>query len=190
VIDQLVRDSRSCRRFVQDHPVSPQVLVDLVRLARYCPSAANRQPLKFHTTCDPNTAADIYPCLGWAGYLADWNGPPEGERPAAYITVLGDARIATDWDCDLGIAAQTILLGARAAGLAGCMIGAVNQGRLGRILALPPHLKVILVLALGKPKETVVVETVGEDGNIRYWRDEDGVHHVPKRRLSDLIYTP
>jgi nitroreductase len=188
VIDQLVRENRSCRRFQEDTPVAPEVLRDLVTLARYCPSGANKQPLKFHLACDPEANAEIFPCLGWAAYLADWKGPAEGERPTAYITILGDTEISKNFDCDLGITAQTIMLGARAIGLGGCMIATINRDRLARYLRLPDHLKLLLVLALGTPKETIVVETVGADGNIRYWRDAQGVHHVPKRPLSELIY--
>jgi len=131
--------------------------------------------------------AEIFPCLAWAGYLKDWPGPEEGERPSAYIIILGDTRISRDFGCDHGIASQSILLGAREKGLAGCMIGAVNREKLRDILDIPSQFEILLVLAIGKPGEKVVIETVGADRSIRYWRDDDGSHHVPKRELNDII---
>jgi len=67
------------------------------------------------------------------------------------------------------------------------MIGAINRERLRKDLDISDHFEVLLVIALGKPKETVVLEEVGPDGNIKYWRDSDGVHDVPKRKLDDII---
>ena len=118
-----------------------------------------------------------------------WHGPgPEpGERPAAYIVILGDTAICKDFGCDHGIAAQSILLGAREKGLAGCMLGSINRKALREILNIASHLQILLVLAIGKAKEKIVVEAVGSDGAIRYWRDAERVHHVPKRSLKDII---
>jgi nitroreductase len=87
----------------------------------------------------------------------------------------------------IGIAAQTILLGAAEKGLGGCMIGAFRREELARALALDTRYRPLLVIALGKPAETVVVEDVGASGDIKYWRDESGVHHVPKRSLESLL---
>lgn len=184
---ELVRGNRSCRRFYQDHPVGLETLKALVDLARIAASGANLQPLKYILTCDAKTNADIFSCLAWAGYLKDWPGPAEGERPAAYIVVLGDTTITRDVGCDHGIAAQTIMLGAREKGLGGCMLGSVNRKQLRELLNVPDHLKILLVLAIGKPKEQVVLETLEPDGSIRYWRDPEGVHHVPKRKLEDIV---
>ena len=129
----------------------------------------------------------IFKHLAWAAYLKDWEGPPEGERPSAYIIVLGDTAITKSFGCDHGIAGQTILLGATEKGLGGCMIGSIKRKELRQTLSIPGHLEILLVIALGKPKETVVIETVGPDGNIKYWRDCQDVHHVPKRSLDELI---
>ena len=186
-LEKLVRRNRSYRRFDEAHRVSKETLRELVSLARLTASAANRQPLKYLLSADPETNDKIFPCLAWAAYLKGWPGPAAGERPAAYIVLLVDETIATDWWCDDGIAAQTILLGATERGLGGCMIGAVQKDRLRQALAIPNHLRIRLVLALGKPAETVVLEDLAPGGDIRYWRDEAGVHHVPKRRLDELI---
>jgi nitroreductase len=187
MITELVKENRSCRRFYQDHPVAPETLKEFVDLARMSASGANLQPLKYVLSCDPQKNAEIFSCLAWAGYLKDWPGPGEGERPAAYIVVLGDTSISESAGCDHGIAAQTILLGAREKGLAGCMLGSIDRKALRDSLNIPSQLKILLVLAIGKPREQVVLETVGSDSSIRYWRDNDGVHHVPKRKLEDLI---
>ena len=185
--DQLVRDNRSCRRFDNAVPVETDTLEKLVDLARNCASAANMQPLKFFLSSDPKRNEDIYSCLGWAAYLKDWKGPTPEERPAAYIIIMGDHRIADKFWCDHGIAAQTILLGARAMGLAGCMFAAVNTKRLASLLKLGEHLETKLVVALGKPVEIACIDDVEDGGDIRYWRDDNQVHHVPKRKLQDLI---
>ncbi len=184
---QLVKDNRSCRRFDNSHKISQEELEDLVDLARNCASAANKQPLKFILCRDEQKNDEIYSCLGWAAYLTDWPGPEKQERPVAYIVIMGDHTISDNFWCDHGIAAQTILLGARAMGLGGCMFGAINIKKLNGHLNIPEHLEVKLVVALGKPVEEIRIDEVGEDGNIKYWRDENKVHHVPKRKLADLI---
>jgi nitroreductase len=187
VIADLIQKNRSCRRFRQDRAVSVETLKELVNLARLSASAANRQPLRFILSADPKTNEKIFPCLAWAAYLKDWPGPAQGEQPTAYIVILGDTEITTDFWSDDGIAGWSILLGAREKGLAGCFIGAVNRDRLRQALAIDPKYKIMLVIALGEPAETAVIDPVGPDGGIRYWRDKNGVHHVPKRSLNDII---
>jgi len=116
-----------------------------------------------------------------------WAGPAKGERPAACIVILGDNQVAASVGCDHGIAAQSIMLGAAERGLGGCMIGSIDRSELRQVLGIPDHCEILLILALGKPKETVVLEEVGPDGSVKYYRDADGVHHVPKRSLDELI---
>ena len=188
MIENLIRKNRTCRRFYQYHAVNLELLGELVNLARLSGSAGNLQPLRYVLSCNAETNDRIFSCLGWAAYLKDWTGPEEGERPSGYIIILGDTEKANEYiGCDYGIACQSILLGATEKGLAGCMIGSVNRKRLRNILNIPARLKILLVIAIGKPKEEIVVETVGPDNNIRYWRDDKGTHHVPKRKLEDVI---
>lgn len=187
MLKDLVRRTRSFRRFYQDRAVSRETLLDLVDTARLTASAANLQPLKYILSHEPERNAAIFSCLAWAGYLKDWPGPAEGERPAAYLVVLGDREITPNFGCDHGIAAQTILLAAREKGLGGCLVGSIQRDTLRRFLNIPDRFEILLVIALGVPKEEVVLEEVGPEGDIRYWRDERGVHHVPKRRLEDLV---
>ena len=187
MITDLIRDNRSCRRFDEHQRVSSQTLAGLVDLARLSASAANLQPLRYILSNDPATNTKIFACLQWAAYLKDWNGPGPGERPAAYIVVLNDTRVSRQIDCDHGIASQSIMLGARERGLAGCILAAINHPKLNKVLEIPAEYKVLLVLAIGKPMEEAVIEQAGEDGDIRYWRDEQDRHHIPKRRLEDII---
>lgn len=185
MIENLVRKNRSRRRFFQNEQVSLETLKGLVNLARLSASAGNLQPLKYVLSCEPQKNGTIFSCLSWAAYLKDWPGPDEGERPSAYIVVLGDAGIAKGFGCDHGIAAQSIMLGATELGLGGCIVASVDKERLRELLVIPERFEILLVLALGKPKETVEVEE--EKGDIKYYRDEKGTHHVPKRRLEDII---
>jgi nitroreductase len=184
---ELVLRNRSYRRFDESYRIERETLVQLIGLARCTASAANRQPLKYILSADPKTNDRIFPCLTWAAYLKDWNGPTSGERPTAYIVILTDEGIAQDWWCDDGIAAQTILLGAVEKGLGGCMIGSINKEQLRREFDVPEHLRIRLVVALGKPAEQVRLEDLAPGGDIRYWRDAKDVHHVPKRTLAELI---
>lgn len=187
MIRDLILSNRSCRRFEEGFAVERRTLEELVDLARLSASAANLQPLKYILSCTPEKNAKIFPYLGWAAYLKDWGGPTPGERPSAYIIMLGDTAINTTFHCDHGIAAQSILLGAREKGLAGCMIGLIQREELRQALAIPAQYEILLVLALGKPREQAVIDAVGPTGDIKYWRDQAGVHHVPKRSLKDLI---
>jgi nitroreductase len=187
MLRDLVIRNRSYRRFHEDFRIEMDTLRELVDLARLSASAANQQPLRYILSCDPAKNALIFPHLAWAAYLKEWSGPGEGERPSAYIIILEDKQIAHPLRCDHGIAAQSILLGATEKGLGGCIIGAVKRKELCRALEIPDRYEVLLVIALGKPKEKVVIEEVGTNGDIKYWRDSQGVHHVPKRRLDDII---
>ncbi len=187
MIKDLVMRNRSYRRFYEDVPVSLETLRELVGLARLSASAANMQPLKYLLSCDRKKNAMIFEHLAWAGYLKAWPGPSEGERPSAYIVMLGDREIAKNVVYDHGIAAQSILLGAVEKGLGGCMIASVQREKLSAALGIPAGYDILLVLALGKPKETVVIEKMGPDGDVKYWRDGEGRHHVPKRSLDEII---
>ncbi len=189
MIKDLVLKNRSYRRFYEDVPVDCSTLRELVDLARLSASAANKQPLHYILSCTRERNAVIFANIGWAAYLRDWSGPQEGERPSAYMVVLGDRDkdIAANFNVDAGIALQSILLGAVEKGLGGCIIATVNKPALKQALNIPDRLEILFVLAIGKPKEKVLIDPVGPDGDIKYWRDADGTHHVPKRSLDDLI---
>lgn len=187
MIKDLILKNRSYRRFHQEVAIDLETLRELVDMARCSASGANRQPLKYILSCNPQKNATIFQHLRWAASLKDWPGPSEGERPAAYIIVLGDTEISKNYFVDHGIAAQSILLGAVDKGFGGCMLAAIQKDGLRKDLNIPERYEILLTIALGKPKEKVVLETVGSDGNTTYWRDEDSTHHVPKRPLDDII---
>jgi nitroreductase len=187
MIRDLILKNRSYRRFHEEVDIKLETLRELVDLARLSASAKNWQPLKYILSCDHDKNSLIFPHLAWATFLKTWPGPAEGERPSAYIIVLGDTEISRFWDYDAGIAAQSIMLGATEKGLGGCMIANIQREGLRKALEIPPRYEILLVLALGKPKEKVVIETVGPSGDTQYWRDNEGVHHVPKRPLDEII---
>jgi nitroreductase len=186
-VEELLFRNRSYRRFRQDPPIDSDTLRDLVDLARLCPSAANRQPLKYLLSCDPQRNALIFAHLRWAAALKDWAGPAEAERPTGYIAILGDTRITNNFYCDHGIVAQSMLLGAVERGFGGCIIASIDRDALSRKLNLPTYFEILLVLALGKPGETVVLEEGLSPDPAPYWRDAEGRHHVPKRPLGELL---
>ncbi len=187
MVKDLVRKSRSYRRFDQSYLIDRAALRELVDLARMSPSAANLQPLKYILSCEPTQNASIFNHLAWAGYLKDWPGPAEGQRPSAYIIILGDTGISKTFGCDHGIAAQSILLGAAERGLGGCMIGSIDRDALRKKLDIDDHLQILLVIALGRPAERVVLEDMTTQTGIEYYRDQQGIHHVPKRPLDQII---
>ena len=183
----LIKKNRSYRRFHEEFSVPSETLEELVDYARLSPSGANQQPFKFIISNTPECNEQIFPTTTWAGYLKDWKGPEKGERPSAYIIIVGDTEIKKSFGCDHGIAAQSIMLGAVEKGLGGCIIGAFHKEKLREALRIPEHYEPLLILALGKPSETVVLEEIPPNGDIQYWRDEQNIHRVPKRKLKDII---
>ncbi|HOW54383.1 MAG TPA: nitroreductase family protein [Syntrophorhabdaceae bacterium] len=185
-IFELVTKNRSYRRFQQSEPISMQQLRNLVDLARLSPSAGNLQPLKFFLSNDPRGNEAIFSCLTWESYIKDSPGPNEGKRPAAYIVTLGDTSITKDFGCNHGIAAQSILLGATEMGFGGYMFAEIKHDQLRSLLKIPTRYQILMVIALGVPRERVVI-TDAKNGEIKYWRDINKVHYVPKRPLDEII---
>ncbi|SDF19653.1 nitroreductase family protein [Sporomusa acidovorans] len=187
MFENLVKKNRSYRRFFENEELCRETLVKLINYARLSPCGANRQMLRYYIACDKQLNQKVYPGLRWAGYLKDWDGPQEGERPSGYIAIVREEQVNKVHTVDYGIAAQSILLGAVELGLGGCMIGNFDQAVIREALQIPENYEVLLVIALGKPQETVVMEEIDLDGDIKYWRDEQQIHHVPKRKLADII---
>lgn len=185
-ITNLIKSNRSYRRFDQSVEISLETLTKYIDLARHSASGTNRQPLKYLLIAEPNECKRVFPFTRWAGYLSDWDGPSEGERPAAYVIILGDREISENYFVDHGIAAQSILLGAVEDGFGGCMIASIDRKGLVDELKLPEKFEVLLIIALGKPAEKVVIDDI-KDNDFRYWRDSEEIHHVPKRTLEELI---
>ncbi len=187
MLRDLILKNRSYRRFCQDEPVPIEMLREMVDHARLSPSAANLQELKYILSNEPQKNERIFSCLSWAAYLPDWNGPVEGEKPSAYIVILGDTSIRKKFTVNHGIALQSILLGATEKEFGGCTFGSIDRNKLREELSINSQFEVLLIIAVGKPREEVVIEEVGEDGSIKYWRDDQQRHHVPKRKLDDII---
>lgn len=188
MLKELVTKCRSYRRFYQDIPIPREDLLDMIDTARLTPSAANAQALKFKILDRPEECEALFPNLLWAKALENWGGPEKGERPSAYIVILWDLSIGRNRQWDSGIAAQTILLSSVEKGFGGCMLASLRRQEAMRILDLDPERYYAdLVIALGKPKETVVLEPVGPEGSTAYYRDENQVHHVPKRSLKEIL---
>ena len=189
-MQEIIARTRTFRRFNQKESIPTSVLHELIDLARLGGSARNCQPWQFMVVNTAEMCAQIYPHLGWAGYLSDWKGPNEGERPSAYILcLLNQKRLkgsTGEAQFDLGVASQNILLGAMEKRIGGCRIGAFSP-ELARLFKMEEHLQLSLVIALGKPRETVIVEECKNDDDIKYWRDEQGIHHVPKRSLESCL---
>lgn len=183
----LILKNRSYRRFYQDEKIGLDQLKKWVNLARLSASGRNAQPIKYILSADATKNAKIFSTLAWAGFLPDWPGPIEGERPSAYLIQLHDTSIANQYFCDDGIAAQSILLGAVEDQYGGCMFRSINKPKLIELLNIPDHLEIINVIALGKPKEEVALEEL-KDNDFKYWRDKEKVHHVPKRSLNEIIW--
>ena len=187
MIKDIILKNRSYRKFDEKVPVARQTLLELIELARLSASGGNLQPLKYFLSYEKEKNDMIFPFLAWAGYLHDWPGPKDGERPSAYILILGDTQISKNFGCDHGIAAQSILLGAVEKGLGGCMIGSVDREKLRKRLNIKNEFEILLAIALGKPTENIKIDTVKQARDIKYWRDNKDIHHVPKRSLEDII---
>jgi len=185
-LKDLFLKTRTCRRFDESHQIELSTLENLLELARLSSSGGNRQPLKYLLYNKPAQCEKIFPFLAWAGYFTEWPGPDKGERPSAYIIILGDKSISDNFGVDHGIAAHSILLGATHEGLGGCMIASIKREELCDELRIPDRFEVLLILAIGKPGEKIIIDEIKND-EVKYWRDEHGVHHVPKRNLKDLI---
>ena len=185
MLKELVMKNRSYRRFYQDKKIGSEQLRALVDIGRLTASGANKQPVRYILSNEDNKNEIIFKCLRWAGYLEDWVGPENGEKPAAYIIMVEPKGVNAAHD--EGIIGQTILLAAVEEGLGGCLLANVDRKMLREGLKIDEKYDIKLVVALGYPKEEVVLEEVSESDDIRYYRDKERVHHVPKIRLEDLI---
>ena len=190
MIHDLVKKSRSWRGYDESRTVSREELLAFVDCARFAPSSVNAQPLKYRLVYEREELDILQPLTGWARALPEKKLPYPGHRPTAFIVICQD----TAWDAnlgrflrDVGAVAQTILLAATEAGLGGIMIGNFKPERVAEALRLPETVVPMLVVAIGKPDETIVLEEVEPGASLQYYRDENDVHHVPKRRLEDVV---
>ncbi|MFH2068182.1 MAG: nitroreductase family protein [Candidatus Omnitrophota bacterium] len=176
---------RTVRRF-QSRPVPEEILEKMVNAGRLAPSAANLQPCEFLIVDDPNLVAAVFATLQWAGYVAPAGNPPEGKRPVAYIVLLLNPEKSRGGIADAGAAIENMILTGLEDGVAACWLGSVDRGQLTKILNIPNYCRIDSVLALGYPEQ----ENQAEDfsGSIKYWLDEKGNYHVPKRSLKEVLH--
>ena len=188
MVKELAMRNRSYRRFYEEKSLSREELADMVDCARYTACGGNNQLLRYMLVCGEKENEKLFPNLRFAGYLPEWDGPKKGERPAGYIVILSPAEAAAKTAWDEGIAAQTILLSAVEKGYGGCILANIDRQRIAEEFSIGSDYAVKLVIALGVPKEEVVIEDINPGEDIRYYRDEKQVHHVPKIRTESLIY--
>lgn len=183
MMENLIRKARSIRRFDEADPITEETLRKLVDMARLTPCGGNVQPLRYRIVFKKEECDRIFPYLAWAAALKHWPGPAEGERPTGYVVILGGGSP----DTNTGIAAQTIQLAAAEMGYGACMLGSIQRAEIKGALSIPDPYGVNLVIALGKPAETAVIEEVCAGADLNYYRTEDDVHHVPKLQLNDVL---
>lgn len=189
-LKDLVLNNRSYRKFDESKKISRKTLLDLIDIARLTPSSVNMQAIKYFISNTDEINNIIRPHTYWAKMLKDFDHPRQGENPSAYIIVCVDKNIVPSpdkFDKDVGIVAQTIMLAAVEIGYGGCMIGSFDADILAEKLNIPNDMALRLVLALGVPDEKIILETLKKDSPFQYYRDENDVHHVPKRKLEDII---
>lgn len=182
----LVLERRTIRKF-HPEPVPEDLLDRLLDAGRLAPTGGNIQPLEFLAVSDPEVCRQVFPHTRWAGYLKD-GAPKPGEEPTAYLVILRNTAItAYVPDQDIGFAAESIILTALDEGVASCAMGSLDRPALEQVLGIPKNREISLVIALGYPAETAVIEEMKDD-DVKYWRDEQGIHHVPKRPKEKVCH--
>ena len=190
MIKDLVQKNRSYRGYDESRKVTREELVHLVECARLAPSSVNMQPLRYYLIHTQEELDLLQPLTNWARALPELTLPHPGHCPTGFVVICQDTNLNPSiprFQKDIGIVAQTMLLAAVEMGLGGCMIGNYDAGKVKAALNLAETLAPVLIVAIGKPDETIVLTDVGPNGETNYYRDENDVHYVPKRSLDDLI---
>ena len=184
-IHDIIRKNRTYRRFDSSRKLDASFIKEVIANARIAQSAANLQPLRYIYVIDDDVAGKVYECLGWAGYLKDWKGPEEKERPVAYIIVLADSTNSKFAQVDSGLAIQNMNISAICKGVGSCIFGSIKRKKLKEILGIDDDYEILYVVAFGYPVENVSIVEVKD--SIKYYRDKSGNHYVPKRSLNEII---
>ena len=187
MIKDLVFNNRSCRGYDQEYHFTRNEMEEYIKCARLCPSSGNVQPLKYYIAYENPYVKEIQNLTHWAGLLPKVELPHVGKGPTAFIIICQDMLVNSNlnrFQKDVGIVAQTMLLLATEQGLGGCMIGDFQGGDLKKFLGIDENIQPLLVVALGKPDEEIVLTEVGADGKTAYYRDEKDIHYVPKRAIE------
>lgn len=190
MLRDLVVKNRSYRGFDESRPVTREDMLEWVDLTRFTASSVNLQPLKYAIVSEREQVEALVKLTRWAGRLPELKLPLPGKHPTGFILICQDTRVSaaeTTFLKDVGIVAQTILLAAAEKGFGGCMIGSFDAEGIKALLGIPAPVEPKLAVALGAPAENIVLTEVGEDGKTTYFRDENGTHFVPKRKLEDIV---
>lgn len=190
ILKELLEKDRSYRGYDETVKLTKEELLDMVDYTRFCPSSINIQPFKYYLAWEKDVVNKIQMTTTWARGLPEMRLPHDGMHPTAFVVICQDTGIDESlqkFQRDVGIVAHTILLRAVEMGYGGCMIGSFRAADLKESLNLPEYLTPMLVVALGKPKETIVIKEVGKGEDVGYYRDDQDIHYVPKRRLEDIV---
>ena len=189
MLKDLVLAARTYRKYDQTYEVKEESLRALIDVARFSNSSTNSQALRYKIVCGQALVDRLFSITKWGMRYKDYSGPAQGERATGYIVICCDTtiRAAASAGIDTGIVAELLVLAGWEAGLGSCMIGNFNREKCREILELPERFAPMLVIAFGKPADTIVLEEIDEGESTDYYRDENGVHHVPKRKLEDLL---
>ena len=180
----LVKSCRSYRRFDTSRKITEDELLSIAEAVRYTPSAANLQRIRLQLITSQSECDTVFSSLRFAAYLKDWAGPTEEERPVAYVVFLSECELDNNLAIDLGICSEALALSAAERGVGACIFRSFDKDILAPVLRVGfvPH----EVIALGYPSETVLVEDA-LNGEIKYYRDAEDRHVVPKRPMSEIV---
>lgn len=183
----LLKKTRSYRNFDPSVTYTADDMKELVNLCRFAPSSVNRQPLRFAYATKKEDCARIFPHTGWAAMIKTNKPPLPGNEPTAYILICYDTDfVQNSPDADVGIYAQTIVLGAMEKGIGACMLGNIKKPALAEVFNLPANIMPRLLIALGTPNEKIVL-TEAKNGETAYYRDAENTHYVPKLSLAEIL---
>ncbi len=177
---------RTIRRFKQK-PIPFEILKKIVDAGRLAPSSANLQPVEYIVVDSTGLVEEVFKTLRWAGYISPAGDPPPGKKPVAYIIVLTNKEKNTgNCERDAAAAIENMILVAFEEGIGSCWIGSIDFDKLNSILELPGHVRIDSVIALGYSDESPEIEEMQD--SVKYWKDDTGGLHVPKRKLEDGLF--
>jgi nitroreductase len=170
-------------RIFKNKKIPKRILVKLVNAGRLAPSARNLQPIEYLVIEKPELCDLVFENVYFGGEVEKLR--KKENRPVAYILVLVNKKIRPkNFEHDVGLAVENIVLAALEKGIGACIMGAIEREKLKKIFKIPKNYYLDLVLALGYPAEKPVLE----EGEGKYWRDEKGILHVPKKPLEKILH--
>lgn len=162
-IFEAINTRRSIRRF-KDRPVEDEKLQAILEAARQAPSWANMQCWRFIVVNDPatkDTISDLSYVESFFSPLGYKTNPAKkglSEAPVIIVacadpTKSGNIREQPYYLTDVGIAAQNIMLAARALGLGTVFVGVFDEEAIRALLAIPSSIRLVGLFPIGYPLE-------------------------------------